>query len=135
VGYWKFNEGSGTTVADASGNGNTGTLVNGPAWTSGGISGALSFDGVDDYINVPHTTALNSYPLTVATWVKTGATGLSGIVNKYAPGSSNGYQVFMNGGNLCAWYFRNATNYVWDGSGCTLTAPGYNDNQWHQVVL
>ncbi|MBS4027752.1 MAG: tandem-95 repeat protein [Ignavibacteriales bacterium] len=31
-GYWKFDEGSGTTTADASGNGNTGTLVNGPTW-------------------------------------------------------------------------------------------------------
>ena len=30
VAYWKFDEGSGTTVSDSSGNGNTGTLVNGP---------------------------------------------------------------------------------------------------------
>src|SRR5581483_12494229 len=33
-GLWHFDEGSGSTVADSSGNGNTGTLVNGPAWTS-----------------------------------------------------------------------------------------------------
>ncbi|TAK50794.1 MAG: hypothetical protein EPO24_16400 [Bacteroidetes bacterium] len=32
VGYWKFDEGSGTTTADGSGGGNTGTLVNSPAW-------------------------------------------------------------------------------------------------------
>ncbi|MEK7264214.1 MAG: LamG-like jellyroll fold domain-containing protein, partial [Bacteroidota bacterium] len=31
-GYWKFDEGTGTTTADASGNGNNGTLVNGPTW-------------------------------------------------------------------------------------------------------
>jgi hypothetical protein len=31
-GYWGFNEGTGLTTADASGNGNTGTLVNGPQW-------------------------------------------------------------------------------------------------------
>ncbi len=45
VGYWKFDEGSGTTAGDSSGNGNTGTLTNGPTWTTGKVgSGALSFD-------------------------------------------------------------------------------------------
>ena len=36
VGYWKFDEGAGTTVADASGNGNTGLLlddVTGKVWS------------------------------------------------------------------------------------------------------
>ena len=35
VAYWKFDEGTGTTTADSSGNGNTGTLTNGPLWTAG----------------------------------------------------------------------------------------------------
>src|SRR2546426_10305794 len=35
VGDWAFDEGSGTTAGDASGSGNTGTLVNGPVWTAG----------------------------------------------------------------------------------------------------
>jgi hypothetical protein len=135
VGHWKFDEGIGVTAADVSGNGNAGTLFNGTTWTAGRLNGALSFDGVSAYVDVPHVAMLNSYPLTVAAWIRTGATGLHGIVNKYYPGSMNGYQVFMSGGNLCAWYFKDATNYVWDGSGCTLMTPGYNDNQWHQVVL
>ena len=37
VGYWPFNEGQGTTTADASGNGQTGTLVNSPTWVSSGV--------------------------------------------------------------------------------------------------
>jgi hypothetical protein len=52
VGYWSFNEGSGTIAGDSSGNGNTATLVNGPTWiASGAIAGALSFDGIDDYVS------------------------------------------------------------------------------------
>src|SRR3989344_8737948 len=35
VGYWTFNEGTGTTANDSSGNSNTGTLVNGSTWTTG----------------------------------------------------------------------------------------------------
>lgn len=34
VGYWKFNEGSGTTANDSTANGNHGTLNGGVAWTS-----------------------------------------------------------------------------------------------------
>ena len=52
VGYWKFDEGSGTLVSDASGNSNTGTLVNGPTWSTGVKGTALSFDGVDDYADM-----------------------------------------------------------------------------------
>ena len=34
VGYWRMEEGSGTSVADSSSNGNTATLVNGTAFDS-----------------------------------------------------------------------------------------------------
>jgi len=35
VGYWKFNEGSGTDLADSSTNNNTGSIKNSPTWISG----------------------------------------------------------------------------------------------------
>lgn len=50
AGYWKLDDGSGTSATDASTNGSTGTLTNGPTWTTGQIGGAVSFDGTDDYI-------------------------------------------------------------------------------------
>ncbi len=34
IGYWKFDEGTGTTTKDSTGYGNTGTLVNTPTWSS-----------------------------------------------------------------------------------------------------
>ena len=37
AGYWRFDEFTGTTVADLTGNGNNGTLLNGPLWV---VSGA-----------------------------------------------------------------------------------------------
>lgn len=39
VGYWTFNDGSGTTAADSSGNGLTASLVNGVSWVPGVIGG------------------------------------------------------------------------------------------------
>jgi hypothetical protein len=50
VGWWKFDEASGTVAYDSSGNGNDGNLTNGPTWTDGKIGGALSFDGVNDFV-------------------------------------------------------------------------------------
>src|SRR5439155_23288798 len=132
---WSFSEGSGTSTAGSAGNGLDGALVNGTAFVAGPAGQALSFDGVDDYVDVPTAPALDTFPLTVAAWIKTTDTGLHGVINKYLPGSFNGYQIFTNGGSLCAWYFRDAADYVCDGPSCTLATPGYNDGQWHQLAF
>jgi len=49
---YSFDEGSGTIAHDASGNGNNGTLVNGPTWAAGRHGSALRFNGVNNYINL-----------------------------------------------------------------------------------
>lgn len=71
VGYWKFDEGSGTVTSDNSGNGNTGTLVNGPTWVDGKCGNAVSGDGVDDYVEIAENTDLNPHTSdwTVSAWV------------------------------------------------------------------
>jgi hypothetical protein len=71
LGYWSFNEGSGTVAADSSGHGNNGQLMNGPLWVPGKIAGALKFDGVDDYVLVPHNAGLlpTGNEVTVSVWI------------------------------------------------------------------
>jgi concanavalin A-like lectin/glucanase superfamily protein/Big-like domain-containing protein/purple acid phosphatase-like protein len=135
-GDWQLNAGSGSNADDSSGHRHTGTLVNRPAWTTGIAGDGLAFNGSNQSVSVQNASSLNPYPLTISTWFKTTSTsGTHGLVNKYAHGSDNGYQVFMSRGRLCAWYFRNSANYVWDGTGCTLPAAGYNDGHWHMVTF
>ncbi len=70
VAYWKFDEGQGTTANDSAGE-NNGT-VNGAEWTSGKFNNALSFDGVDDYVEVPDDPSLRfmqSSSFTISAWV------------------------------------------------------------------
>ena len=135
VANWGLNSSSGATAVDSSGNGHTGTLVNGPAWTAGVSGNGLQFNGTNQYVTAP-SKGLNLYPLTVTTWFKTSSSsGLHGIVNKYAVSSMNGYQLFINNGSLCAWYFKDSADYVWDGSGCTLSTAGYNDGNWHMATF
>ncbi|MDO8530270.1 MAG: LamG-like jellyroll fold domain-containing protein [bacterium] len=58
IGYWKFTEGNGALAFDSSGNNNTASLY-GPTWITGKIDQAVSFDGIDDYVSIPHSNSLN----------------------------------------------------------------------------
>jgi hypothetical protein len=71
-----FDEGAGTTTTDVSGNGNTGTLLNGPAWTTGKVGKALGFDGRNDSVYVANASSLNTATagVTVSAWVYRSAT-------------------------------------------------------------
>jgi len=51
LGYWKFNECSGSTAADSSGHDFDGT-INGASWIPHGTGCALDFDGNDDYVTL-----------------------------------------------------------------------------------
>ena len=72
VAHWAFDEGSGTTATDSSGNGHDGTLLGDPTWVAGMIgSGALSFDGSDGLVDVGHDESLSiTDELTITVWVK-----------------------------------------------------------------
>src|SRR3989344_3227356 len=96
VGHWTFDEGSGTTAQDSSGNNNTGILTNGPTWTTGKIGQALNFDGVDDYVDVANESNFDferTDPFSISLWVNynTTATNMA-LVNKMQPsGNFPGY--------------------------------------------
>jgi parallel beta-helix repeat protein len=70
VGFWRFDEGSGTIAGDSSGNGNTGTLYGGATWTVGKSANALDFNGVDGYVQIPQSSSLDvTAQVTVEAWV------------------------------------------------------------------
>ena len=70
VAAYSFDEGSGTTVTDLSGNGNTGTLKN-TAWTNNAKFGnALVFDGSSSWITIPDSPSLHlTTGMTLEAWV------------------------------------------------------------------
>src|SRR5262249_20021150 len=74
VAAYAFDEGSGSTVADASGNGNTGTVANATWTNSGKYGGALSFNGTSARVNVPNSASLQlSSGMTLEAWVNPAA--------------------------------------------------------------
>ena len=67
-----FNEGSGTTAADMSGNNHYGVLTNGPTWGAGKYGQGINTDG-NDYVDIPDHADFTLDPAqsyTWAAWVK-----------------------------------------------------------------
>ena len=70
VAAYGFDEGSGTTVTDASGNGNNGTITNATWATSGKYGDALQFNGTNALVTVPDAASLHlSSGMTLEAWV------------------------------------------------------------------
>ena len=50
IGYWDFNDGSGTTAKDWTPYANDGTFVGNTAWATGKVGSAVTLDGTNDYV-------------------------------------------------------------------------------------
>jgi hypothetical protein len=117
--------GTGTLWTDRSGNGNNGTLNNGPTFNSDN-GGSIVFDGVNDVVNTSYSPQLNDF--TIFAWFKStgGVLDYNRIVDKD----------YVNG----MWLGRNSTNANSWGGGVLENSSPYGryitlaDNQWHMIV-
>lgn len=140
--YWPLNDGSGATTADASGNGNTGTLGTGgaaPTWASGGtcqFSGCLTFDGTSDTLKTTSTLDLSgTSALTVAFWFYTTSFTTATTVF-FEVGTSSDNDSF-------AMYFHDTGICGASGLEITLNRATYNTfcfdapstSTWHHYIL
>jgi Concanavalin A-like lectin/glucanases superfamily len=70
VAAYSFNSVSGATVADVSGNNNSGTLSGAVATVAGKYGGAVTFDGVNDWVTVADSNSLDlTTGMTLMGWV------------------------------------------------------------------
>jgi len=136
AGYWKLDDGSGTSATDASTNGNTGTLTNGPTWTTGQIGGAVSFDGTNDMIAITDSAVLDTGGVgSWCNWFYTD-TNQSGVNTGFSHNTGGGtYAVIgsylTSSSGALAGYVRIA------GVAYSATTPvyssGYWNGAWHHV--
>jgi chitodextrinase len=131
AGAWGFSEGTGGTTADASGNGNTGTITS-ASWTAQGRYGsALSFNGANSVVRIPNSASLNvTTGMTLSAWVRpTAAQGgwrtiLQRQADAYFLHASNGDPLHPAGGGT----FGGSTDFV----GGPTAIPV---NAWTHVAL
>lgn len=128
--------GSGTTWLDLAGTADNGTLTNGPVYTASPVAGFI-FDGNDDYIQIPNTTAVQpttTKAFTVMAWAKIDTyTAGDGIFGKqYADAqvwdgyslifnTTNSVGLAMNGQSVSATYLS-TTNVFSLGTWTLFTA-------------
>ncbi len=69
--HLKLDDATNSIASDSSGNNRNGTLFNNPTWAGGIYNGAISFDGIDDYIQIEGYTGISGYnPRTITSWIK-----------------------------------------------------------------
>jgi cytochrome oxidase assembly protein ShyY1 len=90
---------------------------------------ALNFDGLNDFVSIPHNVVLNAFPLTAEAWIKTSVSKFpAGIISKYVSG--DGWRIYQNLSNLTA-----TINVA--SSSCTVNSSGQSiaDGAWHHVAF
>jgi hypothetical protein len=101
VAAYGFNEGSGTTAADASGTGNTGS-TSATTWTAAGrYGGALSFNGTGSSVAVNDSPSLDlTAGMTLEAWVNPTALGATDWRTAVGKQTTNGiaYALYANNG-------------------------------------
>ena len=128
--YWKFDNCSGVTLYDSSGNDYHGTIY-GASWTGGYVGCALSFDGIDNYVDFDnHTSGImfnKTDDIILSFWFKSSGEGL--IFSSTAPWGNNPefrIELLSNGSLL----FYKITQLC----GIILYSNGeYNDGTWHNA--
>ncbi len=133
VGLWHFDEGVSTIASDSSGNGNTGILTNmdtATCWVLGKFGNALSFDGMNDCVEVPSDSSIMPATLTVEAWIQPGKTGArQSIVSKWDGMGDASYSLELTAGNKFLFYLHNGTK-TQSITGTTVVAIG----TWYHVA-
>ncbi len=131
VGWWRLDDGSGTTAADSSGNGNDGDMVGGPTWTTGYNGGALQFDGTDDHVTIDPIIAQPA-SFTISAWIKTSYTAPAGteavILAWGAAGQVGEFRV--EDSKIMYGQYAGGADWQFLYGGAAVS-----DNAWHHVAL
>ncbi len=135
VAYYRFEETTGTTAADTSGNANDGTYNNGVTL---GVSSAPAlgragrFDGVDDYVSTSRTVSTN---FTLEMWINSKAPSLSGT-DSYEGNGLLWSDVGGGANDFTMAILNNGLSFFAGDSSITVTsANAINDGHWHHLVV
>jgi prepilin-type N-terminal cleavage/methylation domain-containing protein len=136
VGYWNFEEGSGSSTIDQSGNGNTGTWHGTPAgnngtYYTGGKVGSYAgyFNGTNDYATTATFTSTGAQTFEV--WVQAGATtaGFHGVMSTFPYQGADNMGIWQLGSQ---WYVQ--VEGIGGSNDITLT-NGVTIGTWVQLAV
>jgi hypothetical protein len=126
VASYSFDEGSGTTLTDSSGNSNDGT-INGATWTTGKYSGGLSFDGIDDFIDLGTLDITSWDSMSVSAWFKLDSPGSYPMILTVRYSGNDDIRIWRDsaGDDLIVSFD--------DGSSDEVKIPFSDTTNWHHI--
>lgn len=131
VAQWKFNEGEGRTIYDSAEASSTASMdgalilagsATSSAWVSGKYGSALSFDGVDDYVDGGN---VSSNARTVSFWLKRGDTSNKDVIDLGTP------EIKITSNAITSTGLTSPTYYI-DGINGNTSVPA---NEWHYITI
>jgi probable HAF family extracellular repeat protein len=135
--HWKLDESSGTTASDSSGNGHNGDLLGGFSFDSNSVtgimSGALDFNGVNDYVNCPTISFDANGQYTYSVWFSPNniAVGnIPGVISDEDYSAGTGFVL----------YYEEPEVYLWSGAAIDKVAATYSNlsndgSTWYHIAF
>ena len=128
-----FDEGSGTSAADATGNGHAGTMMGSATWSTGKVGKGVALNGVDAYVRLPSAVMVDLEDFTIAVWVYLNKE--NGNAHIFDFGSDSGTYMMLtprNGPNIAR--FAITTNLAVGEQSIKGTAP-VPTGRWVHVAV
>jgi len=123
IGWWKLDEGQGTTAVDWSGHGNNGRLMGDPQWVPGYDGYALELDGDDDIVDIPYSPDMTpSEGATMSAWVFPMDTNRGTIVGQFGA-----YGIALDNG-------LQLKSVIW-GDDWVLSDVTIDTGQWSHIAM
>jgi hypothetical protein len=130
VGYWNFEEGSGGSVNDKSGNGYNATFVGSSSWIQGKYGkGASTDSSISDYVNAPNVDLPNG-DWTIMSWFKYPLASTGANYNTLFRGNSIDHQILVRRSDKQLGVFDN-TGGVFVGCGFIVSTLS---SDWHHIA-
>ena len=136
VAQWKLDDGGGTTALDATGNGNDGTLEDGPTVVDGQFGQALAFES--SRVAIPASDSLTADlfqgSFTLSAWINPKRTGNTWQqVFRAVAASYTNDTLFLNNDGRLSW--RGTVCGGWAGGMCETAAGVVPANQWTHAAV
>lgn len=132
--FLTFDEASGTSAADATGNGHTGTLVGGASRTAGKSGNAVLLDGSTGYVSLPNDIVEDISDFTVAAWVYRNSSATKQSERIFDFGSGTGRYMFLSPNSGGTIRFAITLNGYHNERNLKGTAP-LPSSQWTHVAI
>jgi hypothetical protein len=137
VGQWKLDDGAGTTALDATGNGNNGTLEDGPTVVDGQFVQALAFE--NSRVAIPASDSLTADmfqgSFTLSAWINPTRAGNTWqqIFRSFKEDDTSNDTLFINNDGRLSW--RGRVGGAWAGGMCETASDVVPADQWTHVAV